>query len=192
MSTEPIVHAEPAEIDADVLARAEAMAVALVVLPVRHVNGLGVYSQTSVLFVKQLRAAGLSAEFLDPPESRTFEVKKSAFTTVIMPVVLGIGSSAAWDAIKAIFRSRSAEEKAKLSVTYVDLDRRNGQRGAAWKVEGDSDAVLQAIDKLRSAGHRALAGHVDGRRGGGAVVGVDEGEHQVFPFQPVRGVHPCP
>lgn len=149
MSPEPIVHAEPADIDAGLLARAEAMATPLVVLPVRHVNGLGVYPQTSVLLVKQLRAAGLSAEFLDPPESRTFEVKKSAFTTVIMPIVLGIGSSAAWDAIKATFRSRSAEEKTKLSVTYVDLDRKDGQRGAAWKVEGDSDAVLQAIDKLR-------------------------------------------
>jgi len=84
MSPESIVHTEPADIAADVLVRARAVAVPLVVLPDRHVNGRGVYTQTSVLLVKQLRGAGLRAEFLDPPESRTFEVKKGAFTTAIV------------------------------------------------------------------------------------------------------------
>ena len=149
MSPEPIAHAEPTDIDSAVLTRAEAMATPLVVLPVRHVNGQGVYAQTSVLLVKQLRAAGLTAEFLDPPESRTFEVKKGAFTTIVVSIALNIASSAAWDAIKGIFRSQSAGEKARLSVTYVDLDGKDGQKGTAWKVEGDCDAVLQAIDKLR-------------------------------------------
>jgi hypothetical protein len=64
-------------------------------------------------------------------------------------IALDIRSSAAWDAIKGIFRSRSAEKQPRLSVTYVDLDDKGGQRGKAWKVEGDADAVLQAIDKLR-------------------------------------------
>jgi hypothetical protein len=149
MPPDPIVRAEPTDIDAAVLARAQAVAAPLVVLPVRHANGQGVYTQTSVLLVKKLRAAGLSAEFLDPPESRTFEVKKSVFTEVIVSIALNIGGSAAWDAIKAVFRSRSAGEQPKLSVTYVDLDSKDGERGKAWKVEGDSDAVLQAIDKLR-------------------------------------------
>ena len=143
MSSDRIVRAAPADIDAAVLARAEAVAAPLVVLPVRHVNEQGVYTMTSVLLVKKLRAAGLSAEFLDPPESRTFEVKKGAFTDIVVSIALNIGSSAAWDAIKGIFRSRSAEKQPRLSVTYVDLDDK------AWKVEGDADAVLQAIDKLR-------------------------------------------
>lgn len=67
MSPDPIVRAEPADIDAAVLTRAEAGAAPLVVLPARH----------------------------------------------------------------------------------VDLDSKDGERGKAWKIEGDSDAVLQAIDKLR-------------------------------------------
>src|ERR1700722_3906588 len=149
MSPDPIVRGERADIDVAVLARAEAVSASLVVLPVRNIKGQGVYTQTSVLLVKQLRVAGYSAEFLDPPESRTFEVKKSALTTVIVNIALNISSSAAWDAIKAIFRSRPAEEQAKLSIVYVDLDGKEGQRGTAWKVEGNSDAVLQAIDKLR-------------------------------------------
>jgi hypothetical protein len=149
MNPKPIAQAEPADIDAAVIARAEASPAPIVVLPVSHVGGQGVYTQTSILLVKRLRAGGFNAEFLDPPESRTFEVKKSALTVVIVSIALNIVSSAAWDAIKAVFRSRPAEEQAKLSVTYLDLDSKDGQRGTAWKVEGDSDAVLQAIDKLR-------------------------------------------
>jgi hypothetical protein len=148
MSPDRIVRAEPTDIDAAVLARAEAVAAPLIVLPVRHVNEQGVYTMTSVLLVKKLRAAGLSAEFLDSPESRTFEVKKGAFTDIVVSIALNIGGSAAWDAIKGVFRSRSAEKQPRLSVTYVDLDDKGGQRGMAWKVEGDADAVLQAIDKL--------------------------------------------
>jgi hypothetical protein len=61
MSLDRIVRAEPADIDAAVVARAEAVAAPLVVLPVRHVNEQGVYTMTSVLLVKKLRAAGLAA-----------------------------------------------------------------------------------------------------------------------------------
>ena len=104
---------------------------------------------TSVLLVKKLRATGLSAEFLDPPESRTLEVKKDAFTDIVVSIALSIGSSAAWDAIKGILRSRSPEKQPRLCVTYVNLDDKGGQRGKAWKVKGDADAVLEAIDKLR-------------------------------------------
>lgn len=152
MNPKSNVSAESADVDATILARAESMPAPVVVLPLRLLNGQGVYAQTSVLLVKRLRAAGISADFLDPPESRTFEVKKSALGTIIVSFAINIGSSAAWDAIKRVFRSRSNDEqKAKLSITYVDLDDKEGRRGTAWKVEGDSDAVLQAIDKLRQA-----------------------------------------
>jgi hypothetical protein len=83
MSPDRIVRVEPADIDTAVLVRAEAVAAPLIVLPVRHLNEQGVYTMTSVLLVKKLRAAGLSAEFLDPPESRTFEVKKGALTDIM-------------------------------------------------------------------------------------------------------------
>lgn len=158
MSPDPIVRAEPANVDAAMLARAQTARVPLVVMPVRQVGGNGVYSQTSLLLVKKLRAIGLSAEFLDPPESRTFEVRKSALTTVVLSIVLNVGSSAAWDAIKAAFRKRSAQRQAKLSITFIDLDGEEGRRGTGWKVEGDTDAVLQAIDKLRQTAPDAKDG----------------------------------
>lgn len=56
--------------------------------------------------VKRLRAAGVEAEFLDPADQQTFEVKKSV-EALVLAVVLGVVSSAAWEGIKAFFRSRS-------------------------------------------------------------------------------------
>jgi hypothetical protein len=145
--TEPNIHlsAEETEIAPELLDRARSESASVVVMPIRQVDGRAVYSQKSLLLVKRLRVAGIDARFLDPPEERTFEVKNSAFA-LLGTLVLGISSSAAWDAIKALFRH---EPEKKLAITYVDLQDEDGNRGTAWKVEGDSDAVLQAIDKLR-------------------------------------------
>lgn len=146
--TDPAVVRElPAgELDANLVERARAMGRSVVVLPSRIVEGQPVYSASSDTLVKQLRVAGVDAAFLDPPEHRTFEMKKSAELALLLGYVLGIASSASWDAIKALFRSRSTS---KLSVTYVDLEKGDGHSARAWKVEGDSAAVLEAIDKLR-------------------------------------------
>lgn len=140
------VDLEQMDIDPEIAAQARTIQGSVVVMPVHRVDGRGVYTQSSILMVKRLRAAGVEAEFLDSADQRTFEVKKS-IEALILTVVLGVASSAAWDGIKAFFRSRP---KGRVSVTYVDLEGITGQRGTAWKVEGDSDAVLDAIDRLRS------------------------------------------
>jgi hypothetical protein len=139
------VSSEETEIDPELLDRARSESASVVVMPIRQADGQSVYTQESLLLVKRLRVAGIDARFLDPPDQRTFEVKKSAFA-LLGTLVLGIASSAAWDAIKAFFRRESDN---KLAITYVDLEDKDGNRGTAWKVEGDSNAVLQAIDKLR-------------------------------------------
>lgn len=75
-----------------------------------------------------------------------FEVKKNALDAAIVAYTLGIGSAASWDALKALFGSKSS---GNISITYVNLEDEAGARGEAWKVEGDADDVLDAIDKLR-------------------------------------------
>lgn len=133
-------------IDPEMANRARTVEGSIVLMPVRYVEGRAVYAQSLITMVKRLRAAGLDATFLDPPEKRTFEVRKGALETAIITLVLGMASSAAWDALKAFFR---AHTPGRLSVTYVELQDDAGQRGTAWKVDGDRDAVLEAIDKLR-------------------------------------------
>jgi hypothetical protein len=65
----------------------------VVVAPLRRLdNGVGVYSSATVVLVKELRADGLNASFLDPPERRTFEVRKSAVADVVT-LSLSVGGS---------------------------------------------------------------------------------------------------
>lgn len=140
---------EEAEIDSTLVVRANGLGRSVVVLPVRSADGRGIYTESSLLIVKQLRAAGIDAAFLDPQDRRVFEVKKSALAVGIVTYILGIGSAASWDALKAILRSRQTKQ---ISVTYVDLEGDDGSRATAWKVDGDSAAVIEAIDKLRGDG----------------------------------------
>ena len=140
------VSSEVAEIAPELLARARSESASVVVMPIRQANGQSVYPQESLLLVKRLRAAGIDARFLDSSDKRTFEVQKSAFA-ILGNLVLGIASSAAWDGVKRFFGKRP--DNNRLSITYVDLVDKDGTRGTAWKVEGDGDAVLRAIDKIR-------------------------------------------
>ncbi len=150
-------------LDGDLIERATSQSDALVVLPDRVVDGKGIYPQAALTTVKRLRAAGVEARYLDPPESRLFEVKNGVVLVEVVSFVLGIGANAAWDGIKALLRRRaspppSAEAPApELSITYVELQEGNELRGTAWKAEGDTEGVLAAIDKFRGGGPESPA-----------------------------------
>jgi hypothetical protein len=126
-----------------VLDRATRSKTDAIVLAAEVIDGKAVYSEASVMLVKELRALGADASFADPADDRVFEVKKSAEAAVAF--VIGIGSNAAWDAMKAYLSKRKDR---RLSVTYVDLESDNA-KGRAWQVEGDSDGVVRAIESLR-------------------------------------------
>lgn len=135
----------PSDVPEDLVIRARDLGAAVVILPVRHVDGLAVYPEASVTIVKELRSMGVDAQYLDAPADRTFEVKKSGLETAIATLVFGVASNAAWDAMKALIGQRRAR---RMSVTYIDLETADA-KGRAWNVDGDADDVLDAIDRLR-------------------------------------------
>jgi hypothetical protein len=96
------------------------------------------------MLVKELRSLGANAEFAHSSDERLFEVKKSA-EALFIAYVVGIASSASWELMTVLLRRR----KNRLSVTFLELEG-NKQRGLAWKVEGDPDSVIRAIDTLRT------------------------------------------
>lgn len=65
---------EEVEVSPAIVERARILGAALVVLPLRRTDGIGVYSDLTVSLMKRLRAAGVDAKFLDPPEQRTRRV----------------------------------------------------------------------------------------------------------------------
>jgi hypothetical protein len=147
VSEQSDTHAIPVEVSSEIIARAEANGGSIVLLPLREVGGRGVYSDSSTLLVKQLRAAGVNATFLDPPEQRTFEMKKTGLE-VLIGFGVAVAGAAAWDALKALFR---AHPKPQLSLTYVDIETKDGKRKRSLKAEGDSGSVLSALDKVISS-----------------------------------------
>jgi hypothetical protein len=88
----------------DRVARAREAGSSVVVMPRDEHDGLAVYTEPSVLLVKQLRAFGIDADFLDPPNQRVFDVKKSNFAATALAFVIGIGSDAAWDSARLSFK----------------------------------------------------------------------------------------
>jgi len=137
----------PVELEATFVhrARTERAEAPVVILPIKEVDGVGIYPQDTLFLAKTLRAAGIHAAYLHDSEHRRFVVRNSAIA-VVGAVLLGIASSAGWDGIKALFRGRSSS---LVDVTYVDLETDDG-RLKAWRASGDADAVLRVIDSLRS------------------------------------------
>jgi hypothetical protein len=133
------------EVAADLIHRARALDASVVILPVRDVDGLAVYPEATVTVVKELRSVGVDAHYLDGPERRIFEVKKSGLEVAVGTLLIGVASAAAWDAVKALLLKLRGR---RLSVTYVDLETPN-EKTLAWCAEGDAESVLDAIDRLR-------------------------------------------
>lgn len=144
--TAPAVIVESVDLAADVIDRGAALDTGIAVLPVKTADGKGIYSEPSVMLVKELRALGAEAEFAYPSEDRLFEVKKSA-EALLIAYVIGVASTASWDLMKRLLRRRRTS---RLFVTYLELEEGSDRRGAAWKVKGDSEGVVQAIDALRN------------------------------------------
>lgn len=145
------------EVSAEIVDRARASGAALVVLPLRQTDGRGVYSDSTATLVKRLRAAGVDARFLDPPEQRTFEMKKTGLE-LLAAFAIGIASAAAWDGLKALFK---AHPKHQLSLTCVDIEEEDGSRKKGLKADGDSASVLAALTRCcrsRSRSKRAKPG----------------------------------
>ena len=134
-------------LDSELVRRAGKATTGIVVLPLRNAEGKAIYSEPSVTLVKELRAGGVEASYLDPSGERAFEVKKSDLADLVLQVVVGIASNASWEGLKALLRRKPNE---RLSVTYLELDDGAGRKGVAWRVDGDTESVLEAIDALRA------------------------------------------
>jgi hypothetical protein len=159
---QPPARIERVELDPVQLAKAAGLGRSVVVMPLRHAEGRAIYPESCVTLVKELRAAGIDAAFLDEPERRLFEVKKGDLAAAVVAYVLAIAGAASWDGVKALLHARAAKH---LSVTYVDLERPDGSRDIAWKAEGGSAGVLDAIERLRRGGseNREFRRRVRGR-----------------------------
>jgi hypothetical protein len=135
----------------------------VVFLPTRRTgDGLGIYDQSLLFTVKELRAQGVDAAYLDPPATRRFEIRKSAAVSAVLTIASSTGSGLLTAAILAglarVLRRRG-DGRAKdtpLEVRVVDT---SGVSSREYTIRGAPDAVLAAIDKLEP--HRLFDAEAD-------------------------------
>ncbi|MDP9091773.1 MAG: hypothetical protein M3N95_02220 [Actinomycetota bacterium] len=142
-----------APLPSDILARAKALGSDVVVMPRRWADdGRAVYGESTLFLVKELRAEGLSAAFLDSGEDRVFEVKKSALLTGLAAIGIGIGSgvgtNVTWAALKRLLQSHAADgdESREVEVTFVDLS--DDGDGTQYTVRGPVRDVVDTVERL--------------------------------------------
>lgn len=147
-STGRTAHVQPGAVSADLLDVAVDRCADVVIFPMRRTAaGLGVCPHDTVFMAKELRAAGVSAVYLDDTSTRVFEVKKSAAVDIVRTFVVGVASTAAWDAIKFLV-GKVKDDGRKMEITYADLTPDGGRR--QWTVKGEGHEVIEAIDRLSS------------------------------------------
>jgi hypothetical protein len=123
---------------------------AILILPIRQTDdGRGIYPESVVTLVKRLRASGVNARFMHPPERRLFEAQMGVMTDVVAPIVLGVLSSAAWDGLKRLL---AESKRNRLNVIFSEAKKSDGDASRWWHVDGDADVAMRAIDKLLSQG----------------------------------------
>lgn len=148
MTTGEPAHIETQVLDLEVARRAVESGADVVVLPIGRRDDKAVYSDSSIDIAKVLRGAGLQLAFLDPDDQRIYEVKKGATTDIVIAFAVNLASSGAWDAIKAVL----AATRPRLSVSYSSFSSHDSDvTGQTWRVEGDSAAVIEALERLLAA-----------------------------------------
>jgi len=150
------VSVSSAPLPSDILAKAKGLGSDIVVMPRRWADdGRAVYGESTLFLVKELRAEGLSAAFLDSGEDRVFEVKMSALLAGLAAIGIGIGggvgTNATWVALKRLLdrHASDGDESREVEVTFVDLSEHGD--GTQYTVRGPVRDVVDTVERLRSA-----------------------------------------
>jgi hypothetical protein len=118
----------------------------VVILPseINH-DGLALFEDGIVELFKELRAAGIDVSYSHPKSERSWLARKSFFA-VAGTMLLGVGSSAAWAAICAIFRRQPAGGSA--TVKIVRTREKDGEITREWyEFKGPADEIA---DQMRA------------------------------------------
>lgn len=107
-------------------------------------SGLALYDESVIDVVKDLRGQGIDADLAHASQDRSFIVEKSA--ELLIAFVVGVASTAAWDALKTFARARKSD---RLSVKVIE---RISAKGTTWRrytFDGSGEDVARAIEATR-------------------------------------------
>ena len=130
----------------------------VVVTPTHRTDdGVGVYTSASLFVVKELRAASIRARFLDDPQHRTFEAKKSAAADLIA-LSISVGgtliSNVAWKYLERLLsradrggrRTGGSGQAEEMELTVIDPNGPADRNQVT--IHGTRRDVLDAVARL--------------------------------------------
>jgi len=115
-----------------------------VVLPDRVVAGRGEYSYDAVTAVEELFAAGVTAEFAHPLDQCDWSDARGPVGDIVFSLIVGVASSAAWDAVRAMIGRRSGHVRLKIGYRRDPV----GAQERWLEIEGDPKGVASALDRV--------------------------------------------
>jgi hypothetical protein len=121
-------------------------AVDALVLPTRvDESGVGVYRSELVTAAKELRASGVSADYLDGPDDRTWQ---GLLGDVAVNIAIGLGTSGAVAVFGAWLRTQLGSGRVVATVARIRR-KPDGSQDVLWyHVEGNGEAVAAALAPL--------------------------------------------
>lgn len=121
----------------------------LLILPRRlGPAGEGLYDDSVLTLAKDLRAEGVSADYLHPTEERRWIGEKSA-VALIVEFAIGIGSNAGWTALYELLRRHPEQTVRVRAARKKDLAAK--QEWEWVEAEGSGEEVARSLEALRAS-----------------------------------------
>ena len=139
------------QIPSETVTSAVNLSSSLIILPISHTeDGKGVYGQSTVFLVKELKSEGIDAAYLDSSEFRLFDVKKGQHQIVFemaFALMRDMAVDSIWAAIK-VYLLKSLPPRQPMNITYSKIS--NDGASESWNVAGPIEGTLRAVDKFLS------------------------------------------
>ncbi|MGW1059012.1 hypothetical protein [Micromonospora rubida] len=118
----------------------------IVFLPIRMDGPIGIYTEQAIDLMKDLKGQGVDASWSTAKESRGWYGERTGIVElVVIPLVVGVASSAAWDALKKVVRMRKNSTFKIKAYTRTHAD---GSRDAYIEVEGTGSDIASSLERL--------------------------------------------
>jgi hypothetical protein len=131
----------------------------VLILPARVEHGVGLYDDSVVTLVKELRAAGVSARYQHGPEARRW-IGHMGVSAIALEVIVGVIGNAGWAGIYTLLK-RGGSSRVRVRITRV---RRTalGSDSQWYEIEGPAREVAETLRQLDADGSASLPPGDDG------------------------------
>jgi hypothetical protein len=122
-------------------------------------DGVGIYSDSAISVVKELRSLGVTAQYQHPQDSRTW-IGEKGFGAVALSWIVGVASNAGWTALCVLLRQK---RRNPVRIKLARCTQSTSEITWEWfEVEGNGADVANALERLGWAPNSLESGNAEG------------------------------